>query len=124
MRSSFRLETTTSSPQKLDVSEFEEKTYEDMINNQRIGEKQTPSLDKCDRIIECITLEELDEFFEKDEDRNDAIELLLEIDWSEEGSLNERESINGDEGSETDVSSDGESNTSSESFLDETKLKK
>jgi hypothetical protein len=63
-RSWFRLDTTTASPHECNVIDFEKKAFDDMVNNQRIGERPTPSLDKYDRIMECMDTDELDEFFE------------------------------------------------------------
>jgi hypothetical protein len=103
------------------VSDFEEQAFEDMINSQRIGERSIPSLNKYDRAIECMTVDELDEFIVMEENKDDMIASTPTIEWSEEGNLDESNSINGDDCSDMDESITGESNASSEYFLDETK---
>ena len=80
-RSWFQLEKTTASPHEYNVIDFEKKVFDDMVNNQRIGVRPTPSLDKCDRIMECMDIDELDEFFEMEEKNGGEIDptLMLEI---------------------------------------------
>jgi hypothetical protein len=109
------------SPHNLDVSDFEQQAFEDMINSQRIGERPIPSLNKGDRIVECMSMDELEEFIAKEENKDDMVASPPIIDWNEMESLDGSISSNGDNSSDMDESITDDSNTNNECFLDETK---